>query len=58
MKLKTHEFCRVIVISYIEIVINSRERFEQVDTYTLYKQEHLTRSFRKFELISLGLVSL
>jgi hypothetical protein len=25
----------VVVISYIEIVINSREHFEQVDTYTL-----------------------
>jgi hypothetical protein len=34
MKFKNHEFCRVVMISYIEIVINSREHFEQVDIYT------------------------
>jgi hypothetical protein len=46
--LKNHEFCRVVVISYIEIVINSRERFEQVDTYTLGLGVHPPRrSLRK-----------
>jgi hypothetical protein len=35
MEFKNHECCRVFMISYIEIVIDSRERFEQFDMYAL-----------------------
>jgi hypothetical protein len=35
MKFENHEFCQVVMISYVEVVINSRECFEQFDTYAL-----------------------
>jgi hypothetical protein len=56
MKFENHEFCRALIISYVEIVVKSSEHFEHFDTYAVWKPEHLTRSFREFELMSLGLV--
>jgi hypothetical protein len=35
MKFKNHDFWWMAMISYIEIVINSREHLEQIDIYAL-----------------------
>jgi hypothetical protein len=56
IKFENHEFCRTAMMSYVEVVVKSWERFEHFDMYVVYKPEHLTRSFKEFELISLGLM--
>jgi hypothetical protein len=35
MKFKNHDFWWMVMISYIEIVINSREHLEEIDIYAL-----------------------
>jgi hypothetical protein len=56
MKFENHKFCRALIISYVEVVVKGWEHFEHFDTHVVYKPEHLTRSFREFELMSLGLI--
>ena len=36
-----------VMLSHMDAVVNSRERFEQHFMYDLYKSEHVRRSFRE-----------
>ena len=44
-KSKNHEIHRVVRISYVEAMVKNWECFGKVDTYVVYKSDHLRRSF-------------
>jgi hypothetical protein len=45
MKSKTHEICQDVMVSYVEVVVNSWECFVQITMCATYKPKHLQRSF-------------
>jgi hypothetical protein len=54
-KSENHEICQDVMISYVEVVVNSWEVSAQFIIYDVYKPQHLQGSFRELRSIQLDL---